>query len=247
MPTNEVRAVLTQRGANALAQIQMGMIATTGLAFFRIGEGGYTLSGSTYFPKEPTNVQTVLDSDDPALIPGITIQIGHTPYVFQKSFTPDNFTVESTVIARTDAQVDFLEANDNGIGGAPKFFEIGMYLGNSITTVEVAQGNGILTSFTFTAPSLPINPSTFLVEANLPVVQQAVDNGLGALVPGTIGVSGTVNYQTGAVTVNFPAAPLAGDPILVSYSSNPLFLYGTFPEESKTPLIQILKISRVSY
>ena len=247
MPTNEVRAVLTQRGANALAQIQMGMITTTGLAFFRIGEGGYTLSGSTYFPKEPTNVQTVLDSDDPALIPGITIQIGHTPYVFQKSFTPDDFAVESAVIARTDALVDFLEANNNGIGGAPQFFEIGFYLLNQITTVEVAQGDGILTSFSFTAPSLPVNPSSFLVASTLPGVQQAVDDGAGLLVPGTPGSSGTINYQTGAVTVNFLAAPTVGDPILVSYSSNPLFMYGTFPVEIKTALIQILKISRISY
>lgn len=246
MPTNEVRAVLTQRGANALAQIQMGMIDTDGLAFFRIGEGGYTLSGSTYFPKEPTNVQTVLDSDDPALIPGITLQIGHTPYVFQKSFTPDDFAVETVVIARTDALVDFLEANDNGIGGAPQFFEIGFYLGNNITTVEVAQGNGILTSFSFTAPSLPVNPGTFLVQGVSPA-NSATDDGVGGLISVPAAPVGTINYQTGAVTVNFAGAPVVGDPITVSYSSNPLFMYGTFPVEIKTALIQILKISRISY
>jgi hypothetical protein len=247
MPTNEVRAVLTQRGATALAQIQMGQITTTGLSHFRIGEGGYVLSGSTYFPKEPTNVQTVLDSDDPALIPVITAQIGHTPYVFQKALMPDDFTLESVVVARTDALVDFAEANDNGIGGAPKFFEIGLYLNNSVPSTEAAQGDGILSSFSFTLPALPVTPGSFSVSASLPVPQTAVDDGLGALVPGTAGVGGTIDYQTGAVTVAFSAAPVPGNPIVVAYSSSPLFMYGTFPEETKTPLIQILKISRIAY
>jgi hypothetical protein len=247
MPTNEVRAVLTQRGANALAQIQLGKITTTGLSFFRIGEGGYTLSGPTYFPKEPTNVQTVLDSDDPLLIPGITLQIGHTPYVFQKSFVPADLFVESTVIARANALIDFLEANDNGIGGAPEFFEIGFYIVNQITSVQVATGDGVAASFTFTAPSLPVNIGGFTVSSSSPV-QVAADNGSGLLVPSpTPGTSGTINYQTGAVTVNWPAPPVIGDLITVTYPSTPLFLYGTFPVEAKTSLVQILKISRVSY
>lgn len=246
MPTNEVRAVLTQRGATALAQIQLGKITTTGLSYFRIGEGGYVLSGSTYFPKEPTNVQTVLDSDDPALIPGITIQIGHTPYVFQKTLTPDMMTVETSVIARADALVDFGEANDNGVGGPPKFFEIGYYLANTVPSTQVATGDGSTTVFAFTAPSLPVNPGTFVLSCTSPA-QTVLDDGAGNLVPGSPGVSGTIDYQTGAVTVTFAAAPVGSDPITVAYASNPLFLYGTFPEETKTALIQILKISRVAY
>jgi hypothetical protein len=252
-PVQEVRAVLTQRGANALAQITAGFITTAGVTHFRIGEGGFIDVSGTKFPKEPTNVQKVLDSDDPALIPSLTAILGHPPFVFQKSFTPlgsnNNFQIETGVVFRANPLVDFSEANDNGVGGAPRFFEIGYYLSNTQPLRQIGVGDGVTTQFSFTLPTLPVDPLSFTISTVSPV-QSGTDDGLGFINPGSgVDPAGprTINYQTGAVTVKFLVAPASGTAINVAYTSTPLFVYGTFPEEIKTNLIQLKKIMRVAY
>lgn len=250
-PVNEVRAVMTQQGANALAQLTSGFITFTGMTHFRIGEGGFIIDGGVRFPKEPVNTQIMLDSDDPALIPGLTAELGHVPFVFQKSFVSTDFAnpPEAGVIFVANPLLDFADANDNGIGGAPRFFEVGLFLTTTTASRVIATGDGLTTTYIFTAPSLPVSPATFFVSFTNPgpIVKTANDNGFGVMV-GNVGVGvNTIDYATGQVNVTFDVAPGIGIPISVTYTSKPLLVYGTFPEEIKTPLVQLKKVVRISY
>lgn len=247
MAENLVRAVLTQRGANALAQITARLITTQGMTHFRIGEGGFVIMSGTKFPKTPTNAQVLLDADDPALIPSLTVTLGHVPFVFQKSFVAADFTIESTVIFRADPLVDFLEANDNGVGGAPRFFELGYYLTNTITARQIGLGDGINDQFLMTAPALPVEAGTFSMSVSSPVMS-VTDDGAGNLIGNINGLGvNTINYLTGAINVTFSSVPAVNIPILATYTSKPLLVYGTFPEEIKTAAIQLKKILRIAY
>lgn len=250
-PVNQVAAVLTQTGANALAQITAGQITTTGMLRFRVGEGGFIESGGVKFPDPPVNTQTMLDADNPALIPALTVTLGHVPFVFQKNFVATDFAnpPESGVIFVANSLLDFADANNNGVGGAPRFFEIGLFFSNTITSRQIGTGDGIATSFLFTAPSLPVTAASFVLSFTNPgpVVKTVTDNGVGVLI-GNVGAGvNTINYTTGAINVTFDVAPGVGIPITVSYGSRPLVVYGTFPEEIKTVLVQLLKIVRISY
>lgn len=73
------------------------------------------------------------------------------------------------------------------------------------TTVAVGTGNGSLTNFTATLAPAPVRPSTLTVTAG---AVSGTDNGTGMIV-GT-GISGIINYTTGAINVTFTAAPANG-------------------------------------
>jgi hypothetical protein len=81
------------------------------------------------------------------------------------------------------------------------------------TTASVGTGNGSTTTFTGTAASLPLSPFFFGITKNGSFVAQ--DDGSGNIT-GT-GVTGTVNYVTGAFSVTFTTAPTSGQAIAVSY------------------------------
>lgn len=71
------------------------------------------------------------------------------------------------------------------------------------TTIVIGTGNGTLTTFTATAAPVPIRPGTFSLSTADGIT--ATDNGNGAI-SGT-GVSGTINYISGAISVTFTVAP----------------------------------------
>jgi len=83
-------------------------------------------------------------------------------------------------------------------------------------TQVIGTGNGTQTSFSDTLLEVTITPSTVKVYVNSTLVGQ--DDGLGEIV-GT-GVSGTVNYENGAITVNFATPPANGSEIKVIYSAS---------------------------
>jgi len=254
MPVNQILAVLTNRGANQLAQITDGFLTTTGMTYFRTGEGGFIVSGGVKFPKIPDRSQTVLDADDPALIPGLTTTLGHTPFVFQKSFVAADFTdpPESGTIFRVNPLLDFSDGNwanppTNTI--AAHYFEMGFFINTTATGRKIGSGDGVSTTFALTPPALPVNPASFTMTFTNPgpVTKTVTDNGSGGLV-GDVGVGvNTINYQTGAINVTFSVAPGNTVPITVSYTSTPLYAYGTFPESIKTNLLQLQTILRVAY
>lgn len=85
--------------------------------------------------------------------------------------------------------------------------------GSSIQNQLIANGNGGNT-YSGTLTSFPLQPGTFEVNDT---IEYFLDNGLGGLV-GNDGGMGTINYTTGAWTLDFNAAVADGLPIVASYT-----------------------------
>ena len=73
---------------------------------------------------------------------------------------------------------------------------------------SIGTGNGSQVTFTGTLAPIPIYPSSVFVQDTTSGIT-ALDNGNGTL-SGTGITSGTINYDTGAISVTFSAAPAAG-------------------------------------
>lgn len=73
------------------------------------------------------------------------------------------------------------------------------------TTVVIGTGNGTLTTFTATAAPVPMRPGTLLVSSSDGTIS-GQDNGSGEITGTGIASGSTVNYTTGAITVNTSAA-----------------------------------------
>lgn len=86
--------------------------------------------------------------------------------------------------------------------------------GNQGTSQSLGTGDGSTTTFTTTLTSLPVMPGEVVIRDN--GTQKAVDDGFGG-VSGT-GVTGTINYNTGAVSATFNTAPSSGHALTVSYN-----------------------------
>lgn len=68
----------------------------------------------------------------------------------------------------------------------------------------VAQGNGVLSTFVFSTSAFPVLPNSFYITDGVQIVQ---DDGSGNLIGNG---TGTINYITGAGTVNFTNPPANG-------------------------------------
>jgi len=78
---------------------------------------------------------------------------------------------------------------------------------------QTSTGDGVTSSFNFSAQTFPIIPGSVIVTDNVEIL---VDDGEGILV-GNAGGSGTIDYTTGAVVANFAAIPASGELIYFSY------------------------------
>lgn len=97
-------------------------------------------------------------------------------------------------------------------GGVPSAFTP-----STITAESVGSGNGVQTVFTHTTAQTPVAPFTLKIKVNGVVVGK--DNGRGKLelVTGYTSLSGTVNYETGALSVTFTPAVASSQPITLDY------------------------------
>ena len=84
-----------------------------------------------------------------------------------------------------------------------------------ITAQVIGTGNGVLTTFAGTL-SIPVLAGSVVVSDS---AQQwwGTDNGAGAIVDVNGGVTGTINYATGAISVTFSSAPPNGNTIKATY------------------------------
>lgn len=83
---------------------------------FKYGEGGFIQTGSGKVPKDP----------NPALL---DIEASGAPgeLKFEKLFTAVDMTFVSPSTIELRCKLDPTEANDDGLGDSPKFFELGVF------------------------------------------------------------------------------------------------------------------------
>lgn len=86
------------------------------------------------------------------------------------------------------------------------------YTNEIIEEEELATGNGTLTSFEAFLAYTPVRPQTVVITSGGVTI---ADDGNGQL-KGT-GVTGTVDYESGKVTLTFTTAPTDGTTIDASY------------------------------
>lgn len=88
--------------------------------YFRIGMGGYVTTPAGRSPKDP----------DPALT---NIEADNTPgnIYFQKNVTALDLVFIVPSIMQVRCRLEPTEANDDGLGNPPRFFEIGVFDDNN--------------------------------------------------------------------------------------------------------------------
>lgn len=113
-----VSAVVTDAWRAKLAQIYQGATEMSAIAEFQIGEGGWTNPGSGKEPLTPLSSLTALSASG--------YGTGST-YVFTKALLPGDlvFTAPSRLEIR--CYVAAGEANDDGAGSPPEFFELAVF------------------------------------------------------------------------------------------------------------------------
>ena len=87
---------------------------------------------------------------------------------------------------------------------------------SSVANEVGATGDGTTTDFAFTLSYAPVAKRTVTVKLSDDSVT-GLDDGQGNIIGN--GVTGTINYDTGAVTLTFASAPASGVNILVDYQS----------------------------
>jgi hypothetical protein len=91
-------------------------------AYFRIGEGGWDVSGGVQAARVPDPSLVNIDCiQNPSRYPANSV------YYFQKSFTAGNVVEVTPYSVRIECFVDTTEANDDGTGVSPEFWEIGVF------------------------------------------------------------------------------------------------------------------------
>lgn len=129
---DKVRGLITNDGRRLMAE-QMGRKSDTiGIDTFRVGEGGFTTVSGNKEPKDPDPTRSTLESQNDSNL-----------FTFQDSIPSGDIIVteDSNVISEASTgapvlQVTVLvedtEANDDGSGNHPEFFEVGLFDDNDI-------------------------------------------------------------------------------------------------------------------
>lgn len=116
-----INGVVTNAGRAALAKA-VGYLGGFDLSYasdFKIGEAGYVVTPSGNVPKDP----------DPSLT---DIESVGTMYYFTKALIASDFSFISPSTIQIRCRLVPTEANDDGLGNNPRFFELGVFDQNGI-------------------------------------------------------------------------------------------------------------------
>jgi hypothetical protein len=98
-----------------------------GVGYFKIGEGGWELDGISQVPRTPDTSLTDLDClENPLRYPAAG------RYVFQKTISETSIQVLGSGVVEISCAVSAGEANDDGNGNAPEFWEIGIFTSDGV-------------------------------------------------------------------------------------------------------------------
>jgi len=121
MAQTTIQLVVTDLGRERLAKSLIGVLGGfphTELDFFQIGEGGFVETINGRVPKNPDPSRTELEATGVA-----------GDFLFEKAFTASDlqFIASPSPRVQVTAFVGLAEANDDGLGDSPRFFEIGLF------------------------------------------------------------------------------------------------------------------------
>lgn len=147
MSTTLLTGIMTTAGRAALAKSFGNLKGTSGqfplcrAKYFKIGMGGYTIIGDSKFPKDPdpalTDIESVTDPE----------------YYFTKELTALDITFIAPSTIQVRCSLVPVEANDDGSGNSPRFFELGVFDENNVMICYATFGeqsksaNKVLTNF----------------------------------------------------------------------------------------------------
>ena len=117
-----VSAVVTDAWRTKLARIYAGLDSFSAPLSFKMGEGGWQDPGSGKEPIPP----------DPTLtdVTALSFPAG-SQYIFTKNLSGGDVTFTSPTRLEIRCFVGASDANDDGSGAAPEFFELGVFDGVS--------------------------------------------------------------------------------------------------------------------
>ena len=145
----EIDAVMTNAGRFAWSRMSVGTVGytvpddapptagwTPYFTHFRIGEGGWEDLGAGPQPRVPSPALvyesgpdlglTDLDAAVDAFRVGPPRYAANSRFVFEKAFVPADITFEGYTV-RLRCRLELPEANNDGFGNSPEFWEIGIY------------------------------------------------------------------------------------------------------------------------
>lgn len=113
-----VSAVVTNAWRTKLARIYAGLDAFSLPLSFQIGEGGWTNPGNGKEPIPPSVALTALTASG---------YPSGSQYIFTKALTGGDLTFTLPTRVEIRCFVASSEANDDGFGAPPEFFELGIF------------------------------------------------------------------------------------------------------------------------
>lgn len=144
--TTFLTGVFTNKGREVLSKSfgKNGGNPVCHAKYFKIGMGGYIDTPSGRVPKDPTSGLGYLD-----------LEADGSPgnFVYQKTLSTVDFTFIAPSIMQVRCRLDNLEANDDGLGNPPRFFEVGVFDENDNMIVyatfpeQTKAANKILTNY----------------------------------------------------------------------------------------------------
>lgn len=222
--------------ANVAVQMQMQYSATVvpcaDVLNMFYSNGTYkslpTLTVQSTLNQEPLGVFTAIDpSGNPEIYAGASgnlyRQAGTSWFTMMSSAAAVrwSFAELGGQMYATDASTNCVDFLQTWPIGATTATNVSAPFGNTVATVgqfimlgnigvplsmSLGTGNGVTTTFAGTLPNVPVRQLALQIIKTSTVV--ATDNGLG-IISGT-GVTGTINYATGVISVTFTTAPGSG-------------------------------------
>lgn len=135
MATQDVRGVPTLDGKQLSMYLYQGIASTTGITYFRIGEGGFIFAaGGQQVPRNPDDGSGYSDLSTVEATVDITADPASTELrYFEKALTPGDFADDGDSDLIVTCFMDLTEGNGSpSPENDPKYFEIGLYTASNI-------------------------------------------------------------------------------------------------------------------
>ncbi len=132
---NVIIAQVTTDALKLWPQMFIGLQPFKLVTSFKIGEGGWVDQGSGPTPRLPdpnlrrfdNQIQDLDAIVDPTRPPNAFRYPTDSLFTFSKAFVPGDFAFQAPSAFRCRCFLDLPEANDDGFGNNPNFYEIGLF------------------------------------------------------------------------------------------------------------------------